>query len=151
MAVLPRLVDTHADLLALHGDHHAVHPFPVADADGHLAADLDAFFRHRGARLILEFFSRLHHPGRRSAAYVFFPRAYIHVAARPTVGAEAVALVVAVAALVALALPLAAAPRVDAEALATIVREAAFVAVAVRPGFDALAVLFALLEAALVF
>src|SRR5215212_2659777 len=133
MSVLSRLVDAHADLLVLHGDHHAAHPFPVADAHRHLAAHLDAFFRHRVARLLLEFFLREHHSGRRPAAYLLLPRTDVHVAARPAVGAEAVALVVAVAALVALALPFASAPRIDAEALATIVREPALVAVAVRP------------------
>src|SRR6185295_13092282 len=138
--VLPRLLDAHPDLVVLHRDHDAAHPFPVADAHRHLAAHLHAFPRHCGARFFDELVAREHHWRRRAGGDVALPGPGVVVAAWPAVAAEAMALIIVVAAFVALALPLAASPCIRTETLAPVFDERAFVAVAVRPGLHSLAV-----------
>src|SRR5581483_3702614 len=119
----PRIVDAHADLQAARLHHLAAQPFASADADLELAAHLLPDLLHRRSRLALELPARSHHPGRRAGERVVLPRAAVHVAARPAIRAEALALVGDVRALVALALPRPASPRVHALALLAVLDE----------------------------
>src|SRR5205809_3358642 len=117
MRVLSRIIYTNRYSVGRDRHHHAPDPVAAADPHLHLAADLLAFLRHRGARFLLELRARPHHLRRRPGEGVVLPGAGVDVAARPAVHAEAVAAVVAESAFVALARPLAAAPRIGAHAL----------------------------------
>src|SRR5262245_57536458 len=123
------IVDAHADVLAFDVDHHAAHPFAPGDADAHLAANVLAALRDRGARLGGGVGARAHHLGSRAGRAVALPNAGIDVAARPPVDAVALAPVAGKLAVVALTLPRAAAPHVAAVAFLRVGREPSFVAV----------------------
>src|SRR2546427_7210966 len=150
MRVLSRIIYTNRSSAGRDGHHYAADPVAAADPHLHLAAQLLAFLRHRGARFLLELRARLHHRRGRAGGEIALPGTCVHVAGGIAVDAEAVAPVFEEASYVALILPRPPSPGVRADAFLAVLDELAFVPIAVRPGLGAFAVLPSGLEPAAV-